>query len=236
LAGENQSKIILKNPIRFDQLAVGQKSTYVLLEPDNCNRPSCCQQSLDTLQVEIIEQDTNGYLVKQTTTLPNSEPLFFYLKQVNHRILKDTIAHEPAIKEYHEVLAITTESIDGEEKHPWLSLHNLLGGRLYLQTFPDKSFFPIEIENPCEPFFLPDMKNDLLPFENGFHSELGINEAYWYQDNYYGDLFIMNHDYGYDVDGANFTYGYSLEAGLVFAGIFSSRNRTSVVWHLVSDN
>ena len=238
VAEENPTTIILTNPIRFDQLAVGQKSTYVLTEAyDNQIPSSSCQQGLDTLQVEIMEQDTNGYLVKETTTLPNSTPFFFYLKHEIRKILKDTIENEPAIKEYYELQTIKTAAIAGANSDQWSALYNQLEARLYLETLPHKSIIPVELENICDLLFLPPMKNAPLPNEDRFHhSELGATKDHEYENNYYGDILIMNHDYNYFGDGVNFTYGYSLEAGLIFSGTFLGRSNSSEIWHLVSDN
>jgi len=163
-----------------------------------------------------MEQDTNGYLVKETTTLPNSTPFFFYLKHEIRKILKDTIENEPAIKEYYELQTIKTAAIAGANSDQWSALYNQLEASLYLETLPH---------------------NDPLPNEDRFHhSELGATKDHEYENNYYGDLLIMNHDYNYFGDGVNFTYGYSLEAGLIFSGTFLGRSNSSEVWHLVSDN
>ena len=236
---ENQIDVALANPIRFDQLAVGQKSTYVLIRPDSSGIPSSCQQTLDTLRVEIIEQNTNGYLVKETTTLRNSTSFFFYLKYEMRKVLRDTIENEPSIEEYDELLAIKTEAIDEAPNNQWSALYNRMGARLYLNALPHKSLIPIEIGNLCEVFFLPEMEDDPLPDrDNANHSELGITQDHIYDNNCFEDLLISNHNYGYEVDAFNFTYGYSLEAGLVFSGEFRGiyLHGNPAVWHIIPDD
>ena len=88
-------------------------------------------------------------------------------------------------------------------------------------------------------FFLPTLENDPLPYRDiYYHSELGIIREHWYDENCYRDLLIMNHDYNYYVDGFNLTYGYSLEAGLIFSGAFfgDSQYGNPWVWHIVPNN
>ena len=162
-AFEGKELIILKENIRFDQLAVGQKSTYVLIKLDDCGNPSCCQQSLDTLHVEIIEQDTNGYLVKETTNLRNSDPFFFYLKYESRQVLRDTLENEPSVGENDELLAIKTEAIDKEYRNQVSSLFKRLGAKFYLNTSFQKPLINQEIDNVCKVFFLPDREDDPLP-------------------------------------------------------------------------
>jgi len=233
---ENQSDVALANPIRFGLLAVGQKSTYVLIRPDSSGMLSSCQQTLDTLRIEIIEQDTNGYLLKETTTLPNYNPLFFYLKYETRKILKDTIENEPSIKEYEELPTIKTQAI-GNTK--WSFLYGTLGAKLYLNNPQNIPLIPLEIGNLCEGFFLPMRADDPLPYEEyDHHSELGITKDYNYKDNSFGDLLIMNHDYGYPADAFNYIFGYSPEAGLIFSGAFngSIQNGNPWVWHIIPDD
>lgn len=234
-----ENAVQLKNPIRFDQLAVGQKSTYVLVKTDSCFMPSCCQQTLDTLRVEIIEQDNNGYLVKETTTLPNHEmPFFFYLKYEIQKVLRDTLENEPSLKEYDELITVKTVPVD-EDSYQRSALYNRLGTRLYLYNPPNKSLISTEIENLCEGFFLPIRKEDPLPNRDGaYHSQLGIMKDHSYDNICYGDLLLMNHDYGYVVDAFNFTYGYSLEAGLIFSGSYRGAYLYGdpSVWHIILDN
>lgn len=230
-----ENAVSLKNPIRFGQLAIGQKSTYVLTRPDNCIMPSCCQQTLDTLRMEIIEQDTNGYLVKEMTTLPDYNPLFFYLKYETKKILKDTLENEPSIKEYEEIYNIKTQAI-GDIR--WSFIYGTLGAKLYLNTPQHLPLLPMEVENLCEGFFLPIRADDPLPYgSQGHHSVMGITKDYNYQDNCFGDLLIMNHDYGYPADWFNYTFGYSLEAGIVFSGAFNggTQNGDPYVWNIVPD-
>jgi len=231
-----ENAISLNNPIRFGQLAVGQKSRYVLTRIASCGMPDCCQQMLDTLRIEIIEQDTNGYLLKETTTLPNHNPLFFYLKYETKKVIRDTLEGEPSIKEYDELYTIKTQTI-GDNRRSYL--YGTLGAKLYLNSPQHISLIPMELDNLCEVFFLPMRADDLLPTrDDAHHSELGIINEYNYKGNCFGDLLIMNHDYGYPVDAINYTFGYSLEAGLVFGGTFNGGIPYGEpwVWHIIPDN
>lgn len=128
-----ENAVKLNNPIRFDQLAVGQKSTYVLISPDSCHMPICCQQKSITRQVEIIKQDTNGYLIKETTNSNNSTPLFFYLKYELRKVLRDTLENEPSLKEYDELLAIKTVAID-EDNYYRSAIYGRIGAKFYLKN------------------------------------------------------------------------------------------------------
>ena len=73
-----------ENPIMYCGLAVGQKSTYVLLEGRQYFNNAILDDFNylpDTLVVEVISEDEHGFLVQESLT-ENSAPLpeFFYLE------------------------------------------------------------------------------------------------------------------------------------------------------------
>ena len=235
---EEKALVILNNPIRFDQLAIGQKSTYISIRHDYTVEDSFCEPRTDTLWVEIINKDTIGYLVEERTNFRNAEPVFYYLKYEIRQVLRDTLINEPSVKEYDELIAIKTKAINEEPRNQYSYLFKKLGAKLYLNTIPQKTLIPLEIENICKVFFLPIMEDDPLPMrEVVYHSELGLTKNYIYGDDYYGDLLVSNHDYGYHVDGFNFNYGYSLMYGLVFSGSFRGLylDGAPQVWHIILD-
>lgn len=237
---EQEDLVVLNNPIRFDQLAVGQKSSYVLIKPVNCEEPSCCSESLDTLHVEIMEEDTIGYLVRETTNRPNSAPFFFYLKYERKKILMDTLENEPSVKEYDELVAIKTVAMEEENRYQRSSIFGRLGAKLYLNGPTKILLVNKEIENTCEVFFLPIKENDPLPYTDHIflqHSELGLTENYSYNGNNYGDILLSVHDYGFGVDANAYNYGYSLSHGIIFSGIFNGSYfyGNPNVWHLISE-
>ncbi|KAA3636807.1 MAG: hypothetical protein DWQ02_07620 [Bacteroidetes bacterium] len=73
------------NPIMYCGMEIGQKSTYVLLEgQEYFNNQSYDNFAYlnDTLVVEIIDQDENGFLIEEYFT-PGSDPLpgnFYYME------------------------------------------------------------------------------------------------------------------------------------------------------------
>jgi len=231
---EEEALVVLNNPIRFDQLAVGQKSTYISIQHDYENDLFCIPNS-DTLFVEIIAKDTSGYLVQEIINTPNATPFFFYLKYESRQVVRDTVDNEPSIREYDELIAIKSEPVDAHS-HQRSHLFRRLGTKFYLNTLPQKTLINQEVASICEVFFLPNMENDPLPNRDGaHHSELGITKKYMYEGNCYGDLLVATHDYGYQVDAFNYNYGYSLTHGLVFSGAFRGIfvDGAPQVWHII---
>ena len=74
---DDSPEVYNTNPIMFCGLEVGQKSAYVLLEGNqyfNNEAYDDYQYLNDTLIVEIVAQDENGFLVEESIT-PDSDPL-----------------------------------------------------------------------------------------------------------------------------------------------------------------
>jgi hypothetical protein len=104
-ACEKPSDIIIEenagsgNLVQFTNLQVGQKSTYVKWTTCGYNKPSdtLFKPTKDTLLLEILSKDDNGFLVKETinqesyscyaspTSYP--QPFLFYLKQVGDSLM-----------------------------------------------------------------------------------------------------------------------------------------------------
>jgi hypothetical protein len=86
------------NTIQFTNLRVGQKSTYVKWATCNYDKPSenFFEQTTDTLTIEILSKDDNGFLVKESINQETScikapvsypQPFLFYLKQIDDSLI-----------------------------------------------------------------------------------------------------------------------------------------------------
>lgn len=88
---------VINNPVNFENLEVGQQSVYLSLKttaPVDGNYTDNFEYQNDTLVIDIIDEDENGFLVKEYKT-PLSEsqgeagnfhpddPNYYYLKIVN---------------------------------------------------------------------------------------------------------------------------------------------------------
>jgi hypothetical protein len=90
---------ISSNLIQLTNLQVGQKSTYVRWGTCSYNKPSdnLFEASTDTLLLEILSKDDNGFLVKESVNqetyscikapISYPQPFLFYLKQVGDSLI-----------------------------------------------------------------------------------------------------------------------------------------------------
>lgn len=224
-----QDLVILKNPIRFDQLAVGQKNTYISIQQKKCGGSLCCEPNLDTLRVEIMAKDTNGYLIKETTNVDTTSLVYYLDYYTGVAPNNDTLGVEPNIEE-SRIRAIITKPINGD----YSNIFRLLGAKFYLNNHPNQSV-EAELNGLCEVFFLPNRENDPLPDTDHpliQHSEFRFTRNYSYETYNFGSLLLGTNDYGYHVDARAYNFGYSLEYGLVFSGFYRV-STYSQVWHLV---
>lgn len=236
-AFDQNNLVVLNNPIRFDQLAVGQKSTYISIQYDygKPEKERICEPNSDTLYVEIIHKDINGFLIKETTNI-DTTTFFYYLDYYTETLSNpDSLGVEPNIEEKSRIAIITRTIKDG-----YAHLFRRLGAKIYL-TDASNPLIEESLDGLCEPFFLPDRVDDPLPNESSIysqHSELRFTRSYIYENNNFGNLLLSNHDYGFVVDGWNYNYGYSLNYGLVFSSSFRGayQDGSPQIWHLIMED
>jgi hypothetical protein len=90
---------VSSNIIQFTNLQVGQKSTYIKWATCGYNKPSetVFEATMDTLSIEILSKDDNGFLVKESLNqetyscikapISYPQPFLFYLKQVGDSLM-----------------------------------------------------------------------------------------------------------------------------------------------------
>ncbi len=233
---ENQCKdsVVFNNHIRFDRLAVGQKSWYHFFQQTGTEDSLYCLPTNDTLSIEIIEQDTNGYLVKELTNIDGKAPLFYYLQYKRQKILIDSQQTEPSV-DGQEELFIRTKYHSGV-LHYWDSsrIFGTLGAKFYLKT-PTYRLKETIFNDACHLFYLSERKDDSLPDRtNCHHSELGFTRNYAFEKKNYCDILLITHDYCHRADGPSFNYGFTQESGIIFSS-FHRVSTYSRVWHIIPD-
>ncbi len=246
---ENQGNIALKNPIRFDQLAVGQKSLYTFYELKTENGIEDCQPNFDTLSIEIVAADTNGYLVKEVLKdgfwiIENGEwktvdTLTFYLRYLSI-IQQDTLEGIPPDPGGPTFVYLLSRNIEPDDDYLGSNYSNIfgrIGSKIYLggPTAPSEV---VNLESICDLFFLPPKENDPFKFEccGGNYSVPGILMNHSFDGIEYGQLLLTAHDFGYNVDNLLYNFGYTLESGIVFTSVHRVNGKFDEVWHIVPDN
>lgn len=246
---DNQNNIILKNPIRFDQLSVGQKTSYTSYSLRTENGTTGCKPDFDTLTIEIIAVDTNGYLVKELLKdgfriRENGESktvdtLTYYLKYL--RLIQidsiEGIPIPPGGPEFTYLQSQNVELEDDSMGRNYSYIFGRIGTRIYLNG-PLASFEVIALDGICDFFFLSPKDNDPFPFEccGGYYSEPGILNNYSFNGIEYGQLLLESHDFGYPVDGLLFNFGYTYEYGMVFSGLHRASGKFDEAWHIIPDD
>lgn len=73
--GNNEPPVTSQNRIRFDSMAVGQVSKYLgLIGEDYFASNNIFHYTTDTLIWEVIGQDTNGYLIRESMKYAGANP------------------------------------------------------------------------------------------------------------------------------------------------------------------
>jgi len=246
---EYQNKFIFKNPIRFDQLAVGQKTSYASYSLRAENGIVGCQPDFDTLTVEIIAVDTNGYLVKEilkdgfqireNDEWKTVDTLTFYLKYLRLTQM-DTLEGIPTTPGGPAFLYLQSQNVEQEEDIYGINssyIFGKIGTRIYLNE-PLAPFEEITLDDICDFFFLTPKDNAPFPFEycDGNYSEPGILNNYSFNEIEYGQLLLEAHDFGYQVDGLLYNFGYTYEYGMIFTGLHRASGKFDEAWHIIPDN
>ncbi|MCB0651938.1 MAG: hypothetical protein KDC85_11740 [Saprospiraceae bacterium] len=207
---ENQNQVYNENPIRFSALEVGQKSAYVMLIGSNYSDSLNFDDFYyfnDTLIVEIISEDENGFLVEEYTT-PGSVPLYnmsdttyqYYLK-VENDLLK--VYHPDA--QYGILSYLFWHSVDSLDLTPFTNQEiQIKGWKTSLEY--------------CECDHFGYVQNYEL---------FGMTYDY---------LNVSVRDFFMAVDGDGTTFVYSNTDGLVRTTSYSWWGQTGTGWDLLGSN
>lgn len=242
---EQKNLVTFNNPIRFNQLVVGQKSNYTSYSVRTENEIDFCEPDFDTLTIEIIARDTNGFLVKESLKEGFSvremlewkqvDSLFYYLNY--YTITQDALGPEPIIPGSNELLYLKSKIVK-PDPDVFTNNRSYIFGKIGTRVYLDGTKKPLEkiaLENVCDFFFLTRRENEPLPSSNGYYSEPGNINNYSFDNINYGKLIIEAQDHSYPADGWLYNFGYTLENGMIFSGLHRASERFDKTWHLILD-
>ena len=200
------------NPIRFDSLAVGQRSRYLGLEGYGYSGGNGSEFSYsdDTLILEIVGQDLNGFKVAETLHYVDTvsawqatfrDSIYFYYLQ----IADDSLHLAPFGTSY-----VRSRLFNYYQRSDGLYLTPLVGTQVDIHGW--KSGFPY-----CE------------CWRHGFTLDYSLfGKTYPY-------LNVLMQDYRMQVDGNGQTYVYSAKAGIVKSSEYSWWTSNGYGWDLLPD-
>jgi hypothetical protein len=205
-------KVYNDNPIMFCGLAVGQQSAYILLEGSQYNNNNVLDDFIyvnDTLIVEVIAEDENGFLVKEYLT-EGSAPLPMGVYQIPDST-------------FQYYLKIENDSLKYFDPDAEYGLNSLLfwysSGALALDLYDNQE---ATIEG---------WKTSLPYCECNQTGYAPIYELFGVT---YEDLNISIRNTDMQVDGPGTTYIYSNLYGMVKSSHYSWWTATGFGWDLVS--
>ena len=248
MAFEENDLVVLNNPIRFNQLVVGQNSTYTSYSVRTENEVDFCEPDFDTLTIEIIARDTNGFLVKESLKegfnvremleWKQADSFFYYLDY--YTVTQDALDAEPIVPGSNDLFYLKSKIVT-PDPHVFTNncsyIFGKTGTRIYLDGAKE-SLEKIELENVCDFFLLNRKENEPLSSSNEYYSEPGNINSYSFDNINYGKLIIEAQDHSYHADGWLYNFGYTLERGMIFSGLHraAAGERFGKIWHLIPDN
>ncbi len=201
------------DPIRFDQLAVGQRSRYTAFEGENCRNGDGLQFThfKDTLVLEIVGQDAQGFKVMETLHYAdgtsswysyNRDSTYYYYFLVSN----DTLRLAP----------IGT---------------NYVVSRLFTDYFAPFAGLPLANFTDTE----VKMKGWLTDLPFCECRKMGFTKKYKLFGKKYSRLNVLMENTAMQGDGLGYTYVYSAMDGLVKFSTCSAFTSSGYGWDLLPE-
>ena len=198
------------NPIRFDALAVGQASCYLGLSGENYNSNTADQfvYSDDTLEVSIIAQDGNGFMVAEK---------FEYVGLVDDWLKpdKDSV--------YHYYIKVSNDTLRFKPINNTYLFSRIFSYQIVMQGLPLGKYTNQSIE-------IKGWKTSLPYCEC---RKEGYIENYDLLGRTYPYLNVLVENTAMTLDGNGETYVFGAGAGLVRASNYSWWSSTGIGWDLL---
>jgi hypothetical protein len=199
------------NPIRFNNLQVGQKSRYLGLSGTNyfANNNGDFTYLDDTLTLEILAKDANGFLIKETFQYNPTSEVYPWLDYD-----RDSI--------YYYYLSVANDSVKAKQQDgPFL--------RSRIWNHHGAAGLPLS------PLASP--KIDIKGWKTGFPYceciNMGFTENYIQFGLYYARLNVMVQNSDMAFDGNGVTYVYSANNGLVRFATYGWWTQSGYGWDLL---
>jgi hypothetical protein len=199
-----------KGHLQFDQMEIGQKSRYIGLDGKNYDSIDNTNFAYndDTLQLEIIDQDTNGFLIEETLKYQGSVSNFLGYQ-------KDSI-YQYYLKLTNDTLRILP--IEGD----------------YVKS----RIFEYQISQTGLPMAdYPGPKIEISGWKTSFHYCECLRTAFVEAYNLFGqnyprlNVIVQNSPMAYD--GSGQTYVYSKGNGIVRFSTYSWWSQSGIGWDLL---
>lgn len=208
---DSENLLDTSNPIVFDNMAVGQQSRYVLLKgEDYKNRDNHqFEYQRDTMIIEIVSQDENGFLAEE------------YLSAGSASLNG----------EYHVAFPELTFSYYFNVQDTLLTIQAIKEREISRVFFLFDTALPL-VKSEYLKVTMPSWKTS-LPYKESYI--MAYLEPYLLFDKRYDYLNVMIDNEGMKQNLPGYTHVYSAEFGLVRSSQYSPETSKGFGWDLLAD-
>ncbi len=198
------------DPIRFDQLAVGQRSRYIGLDGENYRQGNGSEfvHSADTLVLEIVGQDAQGFQVNEV---------------IHYGAGSSNWNSHSRDSTYSYYLTVTNDTL-----HLVPNVTDYLRSRLFVYYSSSDGLPLAEFADPKV-----DIKGWKADFPFCACRETGFTKKYRLFGKKYPRLNVLMDNTAMQTDGLGHTYVYSAKEGLVKCALYNAWTADGYGWDLL---